>query len=222
MAEGTGRAKEIRTWSGACTGLKAVTGKCQTRHSAERIREIEGIGGGYIKPVRKARTHVPSNLLFRYSLVPVSLFPSDMLLLFSGLPSCIPNRRCRFPTSDGGEELGGSCSACRMVTLRDIRYSITGGRVSLRINRKLSSSSSLSLLPTGNLIISGQFSSHSGGRGDERTPWTTTRHSCVGPAWCGCDAGNADARRRTLRARDTVKRASKNNYVPTCYIRAIY
>lgn len=35
----------------------------------------------------KARTHVPSNLLFRYSLV-----SSSMLPLFSGLPSCIPNR----------------------------------------------------------------------------------------------------------------------------------
>lgn len=40
-AEGTGRAKGIRTESGACAELKAVTRKCQTRHSAERIREIE-------------------------------------------------------------------------------------------------------------------------------------------------------------------------------------
>lgn len=44
-AEETGRVRRIQTESGARAKLKAVTGKCQTRHSAERIREIGGAEG---------------------------------------------------------------------------------------------------------------------------------------------------------------------------------
>lgn len=46
----TGRMRRIPTKSGARAKLKAVTGRCQTRHSAERIREIGGTEGN-IKPV---------------------------------------------------------------------------------------------------------------------------------------------------------------------------
>lgn len=69
----TGRVRRIRMESGARAKLKAVTGRCQTRHGAERIREIgtEGNIKHVLYPV-KALAHVPSNLLFRYSLVAVS------------------------------------------------------------------------------------------------------------------------------------------------------
>jgi len=77
-----------------------------------------------------SRTHVLSNLLFRYSLVP--RLSSAILFLFSELPSCIPNPMSLFSS------LTGSSRVRRVEwSPTDIRYSITGHRISLRINYKL-------------------------------------------------------------------------------------
>lgn len=141
------RAKGIR--SGACAELKAVAGKCQTRHGAERI------SGGY-EGVHKAcpyatqaSAHVLSNLLFRYSSVP-RLSSTILPLLFSELPSCIPNPMS-FSSGASGSK---SRSTCRMVTYRYpiFDYRATTSHFALTINYRPPLSSLLPDIP--DLIIS--------------------------------------------------------------------
>lgn len=65
-----------------------------------------------------ARTHVLSNLLFRYSLVPLPVSPPPLwLLLFSGLLTCIPNPDVPFPEPSGTRDRI-AYDVCRMVIHR--------------------------------------------------------------------------------------------------------
>lgn len=129
-AEETGRMRRIRT---------RVRSLKPSRGNAKHVTVLKESERSAVRRAHKAcsvrckaRAHVPSNLLFRYSLVAVS---STVPLLFSGLSSCIPNP---MPLS-----FSTAIPRNRRVewSPSDIRYSIIGDRISLCINPELSFSS---------------------------------------------------------------------------------
>jgi len=134
--------------SGACAKLKAVTGKCQTRHSAERIKRDRRYDG-YIKPVVRciARTHVSIESFISLFLSPPSLFhyaaPVFWITFVHTYPDVLflgPRNRVASDVSNGH------------LPISDIRLPATAFHFALTINyRPLSSL--LANIP--DLIISG-------------------------------------------------------------------